>query len=143
MTMERIFHHYDKWEDFHNGMYDEDSNDRKKRVELAASILGIPETCEKAMRMVIETWTIACEVNLSNAEINRRAWLGQAACSIYAGVHEDETREAWGMLTIEQRTTANAIATRLIKAWLREHDNEKSDQINLFDDWGAMFENVS
>ena len=137
--MERIFHHYDKWEDFHHGMYNEDKVDRKARVELAASILGHPGTCYQAMKMVVENWPIATEFNLSNAEINRRAWLGQAACSIYGGVHEDETREAWGLLTIEQRTRANAIATKVIRNWVRKHEAEKDQQINLFDDWGCMF----
>ena len=137
--MERIFHQYEKWEDFHHGMYNEDKADRKTRVDLAASILGDPETCEKAMKMVVENWPIATEFNLSNAEINRRAWLGQAACSIYGGVHEDETREAWGLLTIEQRTRANAIATKVIRSWVRKHEAEQDQQINLFDDWGCMF----
>ena len=137
--MKRIFHHYNKWEDFHHGMYNEDKTDRKTRVNKAASVLGTPSICEKAMRMVVEQWTIATEFNLSNAEINRRAWLGQAACSSYVGVHEDETREAWGLLTIEQRTTANAIATRIIREWLRTHDEEQRSKITLFDDWGNMF----
>ena len=120
-------------------MYNEDRTDRKTRVQLAVSVLGTPSTCEKAMQMVIEQWPIATEFNLSNAEINRRAWLGQAACSIYANVHEDETREAWGLLTIDQRTTANSIATRIIKAWLRERDNENRIQVTFFDDWSGMF----
>ena len=137
--MKRIFHHYNKWEDYHHGMYNEDKTDRKSRVQLAASILGTPLVCEKAMRMVVDNWTKATEFNLSNAEINRRAWLGQAACSIYAGVHEDETREAWGTLTVEQRQTANAIATRIIREWLRTHDEEQMCMITLFDDWRNMF----
>lgn len=137
--MKRIFHHYNKWEDFHHGMYDEDRESRNERVKLAASILGDPATCEKAMRMVVDTWPVATEFNLSNAGINRRAWLGQACCSIYGGVHEDETREAWGLLTVPQRTTANAIATAVIKEWLHTHDTEHGQQISMFDEWRAMF----
>ena len=137
--MKQIYHHYDKWEDYHHGMYAEDKEDRKERVQLAVSILGDPATCEKAMRMVVDQWEIATEFNLSNAEINRRAWLGQACCSIYAGVHEDETREAWGLLTVQQRTTANTIATVVIREWLRKHDNEFGQQISMFDDWRAIF----
>lgn len=130
--MTRIFHNYNKWEDFHHGMYEEDREGRGDRVKEAAAILGNPAVCETAMRMVLDRWPIASEVNLSNAEINRRAWMGQAACSIYAGIHEDETREAWGLLTVEQRRVANAIATRLIKSWVKEHDDETVDQITLF-----------
>ena len=138
--MKRIFHHFKYWEDFLHGMYNEDRNGRPARVQKAVSVLGVPETCEQAMQRVVEEWPIATEYNLSNAEINRRAWLGQAACSIWADVHEDETREAWGILTAEQRQMANAIATRIIKAWLRENDTEaQTGQTSLFDDWSEFF----
>lgn len=119
----RIWHHYDLWEDYHNGMYEEDREGRKERVLRAAEILGDPSICETAMRKVVAEWPFASEYNLSNGEINRRAWLGQAACSCYGGVHEDETREAWGLLSNEQRVKANGIATQIIKSWLYEHDD--------------------
>ena len=51
--MERIFHHYDKWEDYHAGMYDEDKTDRQTRVFRAARILGSPTLCRRAMEKVI------------------------------------------------------------------------------------------
>lgn len=128
----RIWHHFDLWEDYHHGMYDEDREGRQERVLRAAEILGSPTLCEKSMRKVVAEWPRASEFNLSNAEINRRAWLGQAACSIYGGVHEDETREAWGLLTNEQRVRANKIATGIIKEWLIEHDDDARRQISLF-----------
>lgn len=136
--MERIFHHYNKWEDFHAGMYDEVKAGRKERVKEAAAILGTPTICKKAMELVIAQWPIATEYNLSNAEINRKAWLGQAACSCYAGVHEDETREAWGFLTEFQRTEANRIAASIIRKWLRERELEDDPQ-TMLNDWGNMF----
>lgn len=137
--MERIFHHYSKWEDFHAGMYDEKKEGRKERVTLAAFILGTPEICLGAMQKVIDEWKIATEYNLSNAEINRKAWLGQAACSCYAGIHEDETREAWGIMTEPQRIEANRIAANIIKKWIAEREYEKMPQLTLFDDWGNIF----
>lgn len=134
--MERIFHHYSKWEDFHAGMYDEDKDGREARVLKAASILGNPAVCETAMQKVIAEWPVATEYNLSNAEINRKAWLGQAACSCYGAVHEDETREAWGIMTSEQRIEANRIARRLITEWIYRKESENRVQYSLFDDWG-------
>lgn len=47
--MQRIFYHYQLWEDFHNGMYDENKEGRNYRVLQAAAILGTPETCRAAM----------------------------------------------------------------------------------------------
>ena len=137
--MERIFHHYSKWEDFHAGMSDESKDGRPERVAEAAKILGTPNICRKAMEKVIAEWKIATEYNLSNAGINRKAWLGQAACSCYAGIHEDETREAWGVMTPEQRTEANRIAAEIIKKWLNNAEAEAAQQFSMFNDWGNIF----
>lgn len=137
--MQRIFHHFSKWEDFQHGMYNESKIGRNERVKKAADILGNPKVCREAMEKVVSEWKIATEYNLSNAEINRKAWLGQAACSIYGNVHEDETREAWGQLTDRQRITANAIASDIIKKWLLKQVSKNSLQTSLFNDWGTIF----
>lgn len=137
--MQRIFHHYSLWEDYHAGMYDESKDGRAERVKEAARILGTPDICRVAMEKVINEWEKATEYNLSNAEINRKAWLGQAACSCYAGIHEDETREAWGIMTEAQRIEANKIAATIIKKWVSERDREENPQISMFDDWGNIF----
>lgn len=137
--MERIFHHYSKWEDFHAGMYDESKDGRAERVAAAAWILGTPNICREAMEKVVAEWKIATEYNLSNAGINRKAWLGQAACSCYGGIHEDETREAWGIMTPEQRTEANRIAAQIINKWLSTAEAEAAQQFSMFNDWGNIF----
>lgn len=141
--MERIFHHFSLWEDYHAGMYDENKDGRAERVKKAAEILGTPDTCQKAMEKVIDDWQYATEYNLSNAEINRKAWLGQAACCVYGGVHEDETREAWGIMTDAQRVEANRIAAQIIKKWLEDREQKENPQISLCDDWGKIFENFT
>lgn len=137
--MERIFHHYSKWEDFHAGMYDEEKAGRQERVQHAARILGNPQLCRQAMEKVVAEWGIATEYNLSNAGINRKAWLGQAACSCFAGIHEDETREAWGIMTDAERVSANKIAAEIIKEWLQDRELQDFPQMTLFNDWGNMF----
>lgn len=137
--MERIFHHFSRWEDYHAGMYDESKDGRTERVQKAAEILGSPSVCREAMEKVVSEWKFATEYNLSNAEINRKAWLGQAACSCYAGIHEDETREAWGIMTDDQRIEANRIAAEIIKRWLADREREENPQIELFNDWGSLF----
>lgn len=137
--MQRIFHHFSLWEDYHAGMYDESKDGRAERVQKAAEILGTPDTCRKAMEKVVTEWQKATEYNLSNLEINRKAWLGQAACCCWAGVHEDETREAWGVMTEEQRIEANKIAAEIIKKWQTKREREESPQIDMFNDWGDIF----
>lgn len=129
--MKPIYHHYTKWEDFQNGMYNEEKEGRKNRVQKAIKILSDKDLCYKAMRMVIECWKYACEQNLSNDMYGHRSFLGQAACNIYAGVHEDETRQAWGMLTDDQRKQANEIADMVYREWIDEH--EPNAQMTLFE----------
>lgn len=136
--MERIYHHYELWEDYQNGMYDECREGRAERVREAAHILGTPPICTEAMKKVIAEWKICTEYNLSNVGVNRKAWLGQAACCCYANIHEDETREAWGLMTEEQRVTANRIAQMLINAWQRQCEKDTEPQISFFDDWGCI-----
>lgn len=118
--IEQVFHHYEMWEDYQCGMYDELKEGRANRVELARDLLKNPVVCERWMREVIKRWKVATEQVFSNVHQNRKAWLGQAACCLYAGVKEDETREAWWLLTDEERNTANAIAETVIEDWENE-----------------------
>ena len=122
-----------------NGMYNECKDGRSERVLEAARILGTLPICEEAMKKVINEWPICTEYNLSNTGFNRKAWLGQAACSCYANIHEDETREAWGIMTEQQRIEANRMAQALINQWQRNHEQQTEIQLNFFDDWGCMF----
>jgi len=62
------------------------------------------------MMKALEMWPISCEQNLSHKSNNRQAWIGHAACFLAIGSPEDVTREAWWMLTDEQRDLANAQA---------------------------------
>ena len=113
----QLFYSYTQWEDYKYGMYEEDSKDRKNRVQRAVLMLSDEYMCTLFMKKVREEWIIACKQNFTNAQMNKIAWLGQASCCLYAGIHEDETREAWSLLTQEQRDKANEIASNCIKEW--------------------------
>ena len=126
--MERIFHPYDKWEDFKNGMYEVPSNKKnekfiKKSIELLSNCDLFLNTCID----LINHWKIATEVNLTNTNFNRKAWLGHAACSYKFGCPEFSTRIAWGILTEKQRIEANNVAQKVINSF--ELNYEKSDSI--------------
>lgn len=135
--MQRIYYRYELWEDYQNGMYAESRDGRAERVKQAAKILGNAELCRIAMEKVVSDWKIATEYNLSNAGVNRKAWLGQAACSCWAGIHEDETREAWGIMTDTQRDKANEIAYEIITEWVSKREHPDDEQI-LLNDWGCL-----
>ena len=71
---------------------------------------------EYMMRVVME-WPISSENALTDYRLNRRAWIGHAACALAIRCPEDITREAWSKLSDEQRILANQEADRAIAAW--------------------------
>lgn len=119
--MKQIYHHYETWEDYQAGMYDEDKNDREKRIKKAIRLLSSEALCSSYMMRVIKEWKNACE-QIFTSPANHRSFLGQAACCLYAGVHEDETRKAWGMLPDDVRKKANHIADSVYEQWLIKND---------------------
>ena len=111
--MKQKFYHYTMWEDFQNRMYDEVKEGRQDRVKQAVYLLSNTSLLYEQMTRVTKEWKYATEQNLTNASINHQAFLGQTACNIWQGIKEDETREAWGILTCEQRYKANKVADRV------------------------------
>ncbi len=123
--MKRKFYHYEKWEDYKNGMFSSTNKiEREDQIKQAISILSNKKLCFKSMLKVINSWPIACEHNLTNLEQNRKAWLGQAACNIELKINEENTRLSWVRLTDEQRKKANSIADIVIKEWERKYEKK-------------------
>lgn len=133
--MKQKFYHYTKWEDFQNRMYDEVKDGREERVQKAVCLLSDTSELYKQMTRVTKEWKFATEQNLTNNSINHQAFLGQTACNIWGDIKEDETREAWGRLTSEQRYKANKVADRVYNEWKYqyERENELSYQLSLWE----------
>lgn len=113
----QLFYSYDKWEDYKFGMFKEDLVDRENRVNRAVFLFRDHYMCSLFMQRVCDEWEISCKQVFTNSHMNKIAWLGQAACCLYAGIHEDETREAWGLLSDEEREFANCVAKQNIDRW--------------------------
>ena len=133
--MKQIFYHYTMWEDFQNRMYDEVKEGREDRVQKAVELLTNLPLLYEQMSRVTHEWKCATEQNLTNNSINHQAFLGQTACNIWGGIKEDETREAWGRLTCEQRYKANKTADRVYNEWKNtfEREHETCYQMTLSD----------
>ena len=56
--------------------------------ERAADLMREPDAFKQAMQVVMETWPLSCEHNLSARSINRKAWLGHAGCYLSTGSPE-------------------------------------------------------
>lgn len=114
--LKRVYHPVDKWEEMSSNMWG-DVQDRKDMLEKAIKFTGDNELYGRYMLRVINEWPISCENALTDYNLNRKAWIGHAACALAIGCPEDITRKAWGMLTYEQRTLANRRAAIAIGKW--------------------------
>jgi hypothetical protein len=116
--MRRIYHPYTSWEDYHAGMWRKiTAVEEEESLRKAYDFTGDAVLYGSFMRRVTEEWPLSCEHNLSDTAMNRRAWLGHAACCMAIEVPEYITRRAWWMLTQEQRDAADAQADHWIRYW--------------------------
>lgn len=121
--MIRVWHPYWDWEDL--GMWESvPSGERRQLVERAFKFTGDYKLYGRWMLKVVEKWPIACEHNLTDIQMNRRAWIGHAACHMATNCPEDVTREAWGLLTDEQRDLANNKADEAIAIWEKKYESQ-------------------
>ena len=132
--MIQIYHPYTMWEGFRAGMYEPKKEGRTHRVHEAASLLRDPKRLRVFMEKAAFGWVNEAEQVLSDTSISHRAWLGQSACCIGVGAREDETREAWGLISTAERDAANKVAAAVDSEWRR--DRELSGKVQLSLDWG-------
>lgn len=116
IKVERIWHNYEKWEDFKSGLYGSQADD-EKNIKSSYTLLSSPYSLFVEMVKVTGDWQHAAEFNLSNRSSNRRAWLGWSACCYHHGATDDETKAAWRQLDKGQQERANAVATAVIDVW--------------------------
>lgn len=123
---ERVYHPIKKWEEITHNMWGEVKN-KKKILQRAIEFTGNHTLYGSYMFKVIKEWPISCENALTDYRLNRRAWIGHAACALAIKCPEDITREAWSKLSDEQRLLANKEADRAIAEW--EHSYAQSKHI--------------
>lgn len=124
--MKRIYHHFEKWEDWRDGLYKATAQTEEQLVVRAARLLSNPKMLEMAMEMAVVKWIHSAEHNLTNRSRNRQAWLGQAACCLVCGTPEHLTKSAWHRLSLAEQTTANGIADKILTDWDVDYAKEKN-----------------
>jgi len=130
-SIKRIWKNHELWEDAKGGMYKTVTGQtRAFMLENAIDFTGDHTLYGNYMSMVIDLWPESCEHNLSAMCMNRRAWIGHAACCLGIGCPEDITREAWGHLSGRQRKLANNEADMAIKKWENKHRGEGAKDIS-------------
>lgn len=127
--MKRYYEKYTEWEDFKNGMYELSSEENDKLILLSCNLLSDKTKFLNACNLVIEKWKISTKVHLTNNSINKKAWLGQAACSLMHNVPELLTKVAWGKLDFRVQNTANEVAYNVINSYLLNLKNENNSKL--------------
>lgn len=127
--MKRIYYHYIEWEDFKAGFYSDytkaEINDLNQSVRY---VFSSPEKTEQWMRNVLIHWPKSTKHNLTNLNMNRVAWLGQAACCYYGGVPCKATMYLWKFLDEKTKKRSDKIAIKLIKEWEQKLKSESISQ---------------
>lgn len=118
--MKRIFHTWDKWECYPAGFYNDVPPRGMTAQEATESYMyflrDLPRF-ERALQRVLDEWPRSCEHYLSNENMNRIAWLGQASMCIEAGVPACY-RGGFNLLTKDEQALADAMALKYLNKWL-------------------------
>ena len=118
----RVYYPYYLWEDYLNGMYKNEIKEEK--INDCFALLNNKKHFYEACQLVVSNWKFCVEHNLTNYEINRKAWLGQAACCIRFKASCQTTISAWRLLTTEAQYEANYIAEDTIKRYINNKLNK-------------------
>ena len=125
MTLKRVWHPCDQWEEIQHNMWGE-VDDRQASLSMAVSFTGNHYLYGHFMMRVIKEWPVSCENALTDNSLNKRAWIGHAACALAFGCPEDIVRQAWSVLSDEQRALANKQADRAIGSWEENYRKSQS-----------------
>jgi hypothetical protein len=119
-AVERIYHTWDKWECYPAGFY-EDNPPRGMTpggaTQAYAEFLRDSMRFEAALKRVLAEWPNSCEHYLSNENMNRIAWLGQASMCIATRVPA-AYRSGFNLLTKAEQDAADALALKYLNIWL-------------------------
>ena len=116
----RIFHTYDKWECYKAGFYETTKRGMtRNQCEIAyRDFLKNTKKFAETLERIIVEWEHSCEHYLTNTEMNRIAYLGQAACCYSLGIPAIY-RGGFNLLTEEEQREANETALIYLNKWLK------------------------
>lgn len=121
--MNRIYHTWDKWECYLSGFYENKPPKGMTKEDCENTYcLFLKDEIEfrNALNRVISEWKNSCEHYLSNENMNRIAWLGQAALCIAKKI-PSSFRSGFNLLSEEEQKKANSIALEYLNKWLILH----------------------
>lgn len=130
MKTKRIYISWDQWEEVKANMWGRVS-DRKSYLSKAIEFTSNHQLYGFYMLKVVDLWPNSCLNALTDYSLNRKAWIGHAACAMALNCPEDITREAWRYLTNEQQFLANNQAAAAIQKWEYSYAKSKGIRISM------------
>lgn len=119
IDVERVFHEWSDWECFPAGFYS-DTPPKGMTVEDCENaykdFLSDLPRFENALKRVTSEWVNSCEHYLTNENMNRIAWLGQASMCLDSGV-PSRFCGGYNLLSDQQKDAANAMALKHLNQW--------------------------
>lgn len=124
----RILHTWDKWECYKAGFYAERTPagmTQEQGEQSYREFLSDPSRFEAALQAVTQGWKHSCEHYLTNARMNRIAWLGQASVAQALGIPSG-CRGGFQLLTEDEKYAANMMALKYLNRWLTVNGREQT-----------------
>lgn len=121
--MKRIYHTWDEWECYPAGFYEVHPPEGMSADECRdcyADFLRDADRFRAGLEGVLTDWPNSCEHYLSNDNMNRIAWLGQAAMCHETNVSH-AFRGGFNQLSPEEQADANLLALEYLNRWLVAH----------------------
>lgn len=118
--MERIYHTWDKWECYPAGFYENKAPDGMTDEDAEITyrdFLADTDEFGRALEKVITEWKHSCEHYLTNPNMNRIAWLGQASLA-YKFRIPSRYRGGFNLLSEEQQEAADRKAFEYMNKWM-------------------------
>ena len=111
------FHHFAKWEDYKNGLFDRSVENALDMINASMELLANQEEFYKQASKMVREWENSAEHNLTDRSQNRQAWIGQATCCYVHKAPDFITKVAWQQMCNSNRTEANKTADEVIREW--------------------------
>jgi hypothetical protein len=120
---------WETWEDYRHNFYGDMDKDWKREhaLDLYASLLRDLDAFEDALRVIVSEWTHSNRHNLTNAGLNRVAYLGQCACALVYRVPHKECRGGYQLLSEDEKAAADAMAKKYLDKWIAENAEAGTD----------------
>ena len=133
---------WDQWECLEAGMYDNAQcvgSDFDVFKKTYAEFLADSDRFRSAAIDMTEAWPLSCRNFLTNKNINRIAWIGQASACFEVGLSAAFRGGFW-LLSPDQQAIANDVAALVLREWIIEHNEAEDRRLRADMDRQMLFE---